>query len=250
LTLSRASFGYNPQFRNTTPGIETLRGRFDLPRHRHLRAYATVVLKGSFEESGYAGRIAARAGDLLVHPTLDCHQNKMLSAGVTLIRFEWPADASLGGLYHLADVDEIARAAEKDMGEATFLVQSALRVCQTSPRKKNDWPDLLLTQLENDAYTGLGKWAERNGLARETLSRGFTAAYGITPSQLRAELRTRDAWLQITMGTDALARIAANTGFADQAHMTRWIHRVTGAPPGFWRHSTGQLNAASDRHAP
>ena len=48
-----------PAFRGTRPGIETLPGRFDLPRHRHLRAYATVVLAGQFEESGYVGRIRA-----------------------------------------------------------------------------------------------------------------------------------------------------------------------------------------------
>lgn len=232
---STANHRENPRFRNITPGIETLPREFDLPRHRHLRAYATVVLKGGFEESGYAGRIEARAGDLLIHPTFDCHQNKMISSGLTLIRFDWPDDAHFGGLYHLDDIDEIARTAEKDMTEATFLLELALQTCKKSPGKKNDWPDLLLTHLESAVSTDLGAWAETNGLARETLSRGFAAAYGIAPSLLRAELRTRDAWLRVSMGTDSLASIASQTGFADQAHMTRWIHRVTGAPPSVWR---------------
>jgi hypothetical protein len=47
----------NSNFRGITPGIETLPCRFSLPRHRHLGAYATVVLAGSFEESGYVGRV-------------------------------------------------------------------------------------------------------------------------------------------------------------------------------------------------
>jgi AraC-like DNA-binding protein len=104
-----------------------------------------------------------------------------------------------------------------------------------SPGQRNDWPDLLLTELARNASTEIGAWAEVNGLARETVSRGFATAYGITPSVLRAELRARAAWLRITRGSDCLCRIAADTGFADQAHMTRWIHRITGAPPAVWR---------------
>jgi hypothetical protein len=41
------------------------------------------------EESGYAGLIRATAGDVLIHATLDCHANAMLSAGLKLIRLHW-----------------------------------------------------------------------------------------------------------------------------------------------------------------
>ena len=44
-------------FRSITPGIEVLQHDLSLPRHRHLSAYATVVLSGTMEEAGYAGRI-------------------------------------------------------------------------------------------------------------------------------------------------------------------------------------------------
>lgn len=223
-------------FRRIRLGIETLPCSFSLPRHRHLRAYATVVLAGSFEESGYSGRIRATAGDVLIHATLDCHGNQMVSAGVKLIRLDWPDASGVGGLYHLDDVDKIARAAEKDLIEATHLLEQALRKKGApSPGRRNDWPDLLLQDLAQNAATEIGEWAEMNGLARETVSRGFTAAYGIAPSVLRAELRARSAWLRITRGSEGLCRIAAETGFADQAHMTRWIHRTTGSPPTVWR---------------
>jgi AraC-like DNA-binding protein len=104
---------------------------------------------------------------------------------------------------------------------------------------------MLLTDLENDASMEIGEWAEANGLARETVSRGFTAAYGVSPSVLRAELRARWAWLRITRGSECLCRIAADAGFADQAHMTRWVHRITGAPPAVWRRKT---SAATSCH--
>jgi AraC-like DNA-binding protein len=226
----------NSHFRRVTPGIETLPCSFSLPRHRHLRAYATVVLAGSFEESGYSGRIRATAGDVLIHPSLDCHANQMISAGVKLIRLDWPDASGIGGLYHLDEVDELARTAEKDVIAATRLLECALRKkCSPSPGQRNDWPDLLLSHLAKNTSTEIGLWAEINGLARETVSRGFTAAYGIAPSVLRAELRAREAWLRITRGSDCLCTIAADTGFADQAHMTRWIRRITGVPPAVWR---------------
>ena len=231
----------NSRFRCITPGIETLRYSFSLPRHRHLRAYATVVLAGSFEESGYVGRIRATAGDVLIHPAMDCHANVMVAAGVKLIRLDWSDTSGIGGLYHLDEVDQLARTAEKDVFEAQLLLESCLRTKGLpSAGRREDWPDLLLADLTRDASMRVSEWAEMNGLARETVSRGFAAAYGITPSVLRAELRARTAWLRITRGSDSLCRIATETGFADQAHMTRWIHRITGASPTVWRRSVDE----------
>jgi len=225
----------NSRFRRITPGIETLPCSFSLPRHRHLRAYASIVLAGCFEESGYAGRIRATAGDVLIHAALDCHANQMISAGVKLIRLDWSDTNGIGGLHRLDDIDELARTAETDVIRATHLLKCALQNCSPSPGQKNDWPDLLLADLARNLSTEIGAWAEENRLARETVSRGFAAAYGVTPSILRAELRARSAWLRITRGSDSLSRIALETGFSDQAHMTRWIQRLTGSPPAVWR---------------
>jgi AraC-like DNA-binding protein len=233
--IARATIN-NSGFRHITPGIETLPCNFSLPRHRHLHAYATVVLAGGFEESGYNGRIRATAGDVLIHAALDCHANLMVSAGVKLIRLNWPNDAGTGGLYRLENVDEIAKTAEKDVLAATHLLKCFLRERGLpSPARMNDWPDLLVDDLSRDVSTEISTWADVNGLARETVSRGFGAAYGVAPSIFRAEMRARSAWLRITRGPDRLCRIAAETGFADQAHMTRWVHRITGAPPAAWR---------------
>lgn len=242
-----SEFTDTPFFRRITPGIETMRSNLSLPRHRHLRAYATVVLAGSFDESGYIGRIRATPGDVLIHPTLDCHANRMVSAGVKLIRLEWPDSADSGGLFRLNEVDAIARVAERDVAAAALLVQEALgnrRVLRA--RKADDWPDLLASALLEDRSMPISRWADANGLASETVSRGFAAAYGISPSGFRAESRARAAWLQVVQGAQGLSSIAAETGFADQAHMTRWIHHITGAPPAAWRRRI-QFHSASQR---
>jgi AraC-like DNA-binding protein len=244
LGLNVSSTIDSSRFRHIRLGIETFRSNFSLPRHRHLRPYATVVLAGGFEESGYNGRIRASAGDVLIHSALDCHGNHMVSAGVTLIRLDWSYPDALGGLYHLNDVDQVARAAETDVSEATQLLKCALREnCKSSPRRKNDWPDLLMADLVNNLVIEIGEWSEANDLARETVSRGFTAAYGIAPSIIRAELRTRSAWLRIVTGSERLCKIAGDTGFADQAHMTRWVYRITGATPTVWRRNAFVVNS-------
>lgn len=233
----------SPIFRHIQPGIELLASCFSLPRHRHLHAYATVVLAGSFEESGYVGRIRATPGDVLIHPTLDCHANQMVSAGVKLIRLNWPDGDGSGGFYRIDEVDAVARAAEKDAAEAALVLQHELREsCSSSPGKKDEWPDILAAALTEDTGTVIGDWAEANGLARETVSRGFAATYGIAPAAFRAEWRARRAWLRLIRRRDCLCTIAAETGFADQAHMTRWIHRITGAPPGAWRRESPLKN--------
>jgi AraC-like DNA-binding protein len=239
------------RFRRIAPGIETLSSGFSLPRHRHLQAYATVVLAGRFEESGYAGRLCAAPGDVLIHATLDCHANQMVSAGVKLIRLNWLEPTGHGGLYCVDELDLLAKTAEKDVRDAALLLEQLLsRKSSPSPGKRNDWPDLLMEALTQNTSTAIGAWAEANGLARETVSRGFMSAYGITPAVLRAEARARGAWLRITGGCDDLCRIALDTGFADQAHMTRWVHRITGASPAAWRRlgwAAEPENVTSDR---
>src|SRR5580704_7994112 len=166
-------------FRRIRPGIETLPCSFSLPRHRHLRAYATVVLAGSFEESGYVGRIRATAGDVLIHPAMDCHANQMVSAGVRLIRLDWADRSGIGGLYRVDDVDRLARTAERDVGLAAEMLAAVLGArWPSSPGAKDDWPDALAASLARRPATEIAPWAEAHGLARETVSRGFTAAYG------------------------------------------------------------------------
>lgn len=232
------------QFRRITPGIESLRASFSLPRHRHLHAYASVVLAGTLEESGYIGRIQATAGDVLVHPMLDCHANNKVSAGLKLIRLHWTDRNGLPGLYHLDQIDALARTAERDICETTLLLSDCLqRGTSCPPGKKNDWPDRLAAALKQNSSMEIGEWAEANGLARETVSRGFASAYGVTPAVFRAECRARAAWLRVVGGTDALCEIATETGFADQAHMTRWIHRVSGTSPAVWRRNSSSFNS-------
>ncbi len=69
------------------------------------------------------------------------------------------------------------------------------------------------------------------GCSRFAAYRAFTKAYGMAPSDYQRQLRVRAARRLLGQGvTPALA--AAEAGFADQAHLTRWFHRYYGITPG------------------
>ena len=94
-----------------------------------------------------------------------------------------------------------------------------------------DWPDLLAEALAADPALGIADWADAMGLAPQSISRGFRLAYGISPKRYRLELRALQALRRLPGWRGTLAALAAETGFADQAHFTRAIVALTGQTP-------------------
>jgi AraC family transcriptional regulator len=62
-------------------------------------------------------------------------------------------------------------------------------------------------------------------------SRVFTRSVGMTPYRYVVHLRLQAATRHMREGRKGLAEIAADTGFSDQSHLSRWVRRVYGAPP-------------------
>ncbi len=79
-------------------------------------------------------------------------------------------------------------------------------------------------------------------MTREHLWRfkNFHRAFGVSPMQFRSELHARTAWLAVTDSYEPLSGIAADLGYSDQAHMTRAVKALTGAPPAQWRTRVSQ----------
>jgi AraC-like DNA-binding protein len=67
------------------------------------------------------------------------------------------------------------------------------------------------------------------------LSRTFRGATGETISRHRMRIRTRNALEQLAGGEHELARIAADTGFADQSHLCRVLRSETAHTPSALR---------------
>ncbi|MEE2565141.1 helix-turn-helix domain-containing protein [Hyphobacterium marinum] len=213
------------------PGHDRLAPRASLTRHRHVRAYAAVVLEGGYTETGDGGRIRAAAGDIIVHGVFDAHADRVGKTGARTCNLPL-AGSQAAGVFRAADPDDFIRIAHEGPSAATgWLARHAL----PRARDREDWPDLLLAAMDAEPDLRFDRWAEATGLRPETVSRGFASVYGITPARLRLERRAKAAWRAIVSTRDPLSAIALDTGFADQPHMSRAVREVTGHTPGAWR---------------
>ena len=85
--------------------------------------------------------------------------------------------------------------------------------------------------LAADPRLSLVALAQRLAISPHHLSRVFAAETGETLSRYRNRLRARIALERLADGEPSLARIAADLGFADHAHLTRVVRAEAGAPP-------------------
>ena len=221
-------------FAVVTIGRESWSAHHRIQRHRHDLAYAAVVLSGSYEECGSQGRFRVGAGDVLLHDAFDAHLNRFQRNGAQVLNLVVADFAPGFGVGYAGDPDVIARTAERDPVEAGALLRERFRETKRDPE---DWPDILAHDLLSNPSCRLDSWARKRGLAAETLSRGFNKVFGVTPASFRMEVRARRAFALITRSDLPLASIAATTGFADQAHMSRATRALTGSPPCTWRRS-------------
>ena len=75
----------------------------------------------------------------------------------------------------------------------------------------------------------------RGGWSRRHLTERFTAEYGVGPKQLARVLRfERSKAMLVRPGRPTLASIAAECGYADQAHMARDWRDIAGSSPTQW----------------
>ena len=221
--------------RSIKPGRERVSGPRVEPRHRHHEAYLLIALSGAFEQASYGGRHIVAAGDILVQPTLDAHANALRTDTVEVLRLPWRHDGSLGGRYRSSDLDLLVRTAERDVHDACALVKRDVAAQLPLKPQRANWPDQLAIEIASGRAACLSEWADRNGLVPETISRGFGRLFGVSASTFRLELKSRRAWLEITGTVKSMATIAAECGFADQAHMSRSVFALTGVAPSYWR---------------
>lgn len=80
----------------------------------------------------------------------------------------------------------------------------------------------------------LDELAVVTGLSPFALVRAFRAETGLPPHAYLNQVRVRRARRLLDRGL-APAEVAAHTGFADQAHLTRHFKRVVGVPPGAYQ---------------
>ena len=88
--------------------------------------------------------------------------------------------------------------------------------------------------------------ASAAGRSRFAVHRAFTSAYGMAPGDYQRQLRLRAARRLIAQGSP-ISTAAAQAGFSDQSHLTRWFIRCYGVTPGGYQRAA--LQAGAPGHA-
>jgi AraC-like DNA-binding protein len=219
-----------------TSAISPVRQKLDsgqrFLRHRHPQPYAAVVLAGAYREAGSGGRFRVRSGEVMFHDAFEAHLNCVEPTGAEILNISLQSCGSQGAHFGVANVDAIAALADSDPAAAE---QELLNSLIELPAPAADWPDLLAADLRRNAVVSLEVWSAHHGLTPHSLSRGFRNVFGVSPKRFGLESKAHAALRHILTGAAPLSAIAADSGFSDQAHMTRAIGELTGNPPSHWR---------------
>lgn len=223
--------------------ISSHSARERMPRHRHAEGYAALVLAGGYVEAGDRGRIRVQPGQVLIHAAYEAHQDHFSGAGAIVLNI--PRVEKLDTVTGIVtDPDAIARLAERDIAGAAALLKETIRPLDA---QLGDWPDQLAAALSLKADFSIEDWAASMGLAPPSISRGFRQAYGISPKRYRMEQRTLRAIRHLHTWPGTLAGLAAEMGFADQAHFTRAVVALTGIAPNRLKVKSVQEGASACR---
>ena len=85
----------------------------------------------------------------------------------------------------------------------------------------------------------LGTLAERTGLSRSRLTRGFKAATGVAPYAWMMQARVQRAQDLLGRKEQPIVDVALELGFADQSHFAKTFKRLTGVTPREWQRAHG-----------
>ena len=85
--------------------------------------------------------------------------------------------------------------------------------------------------MESGALASLDAAADAAGITVRTLDRRFERATGLTAAMYLRLVRFHRARDAIKAGAERLSDVAAEAGYADQAHMTRDFRRFAGETP-------------------
>jgi AraC-like DNA-binding protein len=130
-----------------------------------------------------------------------------------------------------AQPEDAASLLQRLLGFSTELVQ---RHARAQPEWLGEVLSLARARFGNVSVEELARHA---GLSERTLHRGFVDWVGAGPKQLLRTLRIREAVSRVPF-TASLVEVAAELGFADQAHLSREMTSLWGTTPGRLRRAS------------
>ena len=152
-----------------------------------------------------------------------------------------PATAGSLRRLHLAltgPASELQRYEQLTATAGLLVRHASARVRPPDPAESDARVAARVRDLIHDRYAAedltAGDLAAAAGCSRFAAYRAFRRVYGLAPSDYQRQLRVRVARRLLARDVPP-AVAAAEAGFADQAHLTRWFRRYYGVTPGAYR---------------
>lgn len=241
-----------------------------VPSHVHDSATLALVIEGAMtEQRGRTGKLLEQGG-LLFHPPHEPHGHVFHASGARcfIVQFGEPWTDRLRSLgeseprtpfgLHASRVNFLAQALYREFleddaasciaveGLALAILGELSRTRATTERGR---PPTWLRQAEELLRARSADTPSMAGIAVEVgvhpthLARSFRRYHGRSMGEYLRGLRAERARRELVTTSKSIALIAAEAGFADQAHFTRVFKRLTGHTPRQYR-----LSHPAERH--
>jgi AraC-like DNA-binding protein len=237
-------------------------GRDHFAMHSHDE-YAIGACTEGTEVIRYRGALHYMGpGTVVVVEPGEAHTGGPAGADGFAYRAMYPAAGFFDGRPHFRDLvlydPELAlqlRAAHRSLSSGGDSLEAEARLTAVlatlvdrhavparSPRPPSRAAHLVMARLEDQmaAPPTLSAIAADLGLSRFQVVRGFRDSMGMPPYAWLAQRRVARARVLLAAGARP-SEVAAQVGFADQAHLTRWFRRVVGVTPGTFRNSVQDI---------
>ena len=227
-----------------------------VPSHAHTRPYFCYVSAGGFREIGVGGSYVASRGALVFHPAGEAHSDEFGESGGRCFNIEISSDAQIAREPGVVRGRAVRYAAElfremRAWDSASAVVAEGLTRAlvarvgfdfdvqrERRPARKT-LIDLsrAVERLRADPChpPSLATLASDAGLDALAFARSFRKQFGCgVGAFVRAE-RVEMAKRALAESARTVSAIAAELGFADQAHLTRVFRDATGWTPAAFR---------------
>lgn len=231
-----------------------------VPAHAHARPYFCYVTAGDFQETGAGASYSATRGTLVFHPASEAHSDLFGESGGRCFNIEIdvhfdpecePGPVTGRAVRYAAELSREMRSWDAASGLVAEGIAAALVARVSCDRRRVPGGatsscrapvDLsrAVDRLKADPCNppSLGELAAEAGVGVRAFARAFRRRQGLgVGAFVRAE-RVERAKRALSESCRSVSLIAAELGFADQAHLTRVFHRATGWTPAAFRRAT------------
>jgi AraC family transcriptional regulator len=226
----------------------------ELPWHSHRNRAVLLPLRGSFVEIYGDAAFNLSRGTAMLRPPAVPHTDRFAAPAQLLIvepHEQWLASLglSLASRPTLLEhptaalcADELARELAAPDAVSPIAIEAALLrlfcgFARAIAPPNDAWIEQVRKQLTRSwfAYRTFGAVAREVGVHPGYAAQRFNERYGCSPAEYVRKLRLAYVCERLERSRDPIATIAAQAGFADQAHLSRVFKKALGTSPREFR---------------